>query len=79
MPTQNPLARKLEPNDRISDWRVVFESSTEQLRTAEDSERPVLQILPAYINRSMTDKVLVQDVVKSVDTVKQALYICRYA
>ena len=75
MTTQNPLAPKLEPNDRISDWRVIFEASTEQLRAAENGERHVLQMLPAYVNRSMADKVLVQDVVKSVDTVKQALDI----
>ena len=40
----------------------------------ENGERQVL-LLPAYINRSIADQVLVQDVASSVDTVKRALDI----
>ena len=75
MASQNPLASKLLGNDRIADWRVIFEASTEHLRSAENGERHVLQMLPAYVNRSVADQVLVQDVIKSVETVKAALDI----
>ena len=75
MASQNLLAPKLQDNDRISDWRVIFEASTEQLRNAENGERHVLQMLPAYVNRNTADRVLVQDLVKSVATVSEALDI----
>ena len=75
MASQYPIAPKLTDKERISDWRIIFEASAEQLRIVENGERQVLQMLPAYINRSIADQVLVQDVVSSVDTVKRALDI----
>ena len=39
-----------------------LEASTEQLQLAENGERHVLQMLLAYVNRTIADQVLVQDV-----------------
>ena len=55
MVTQNLLTPKLQDSDRISDWRVIFEARTEQLRAAENGERHVLQMLPMSIEIQPTE------------------------
>ena len=56
--------------DRISDWRVLFESGTQHIRTDEASEKKVIQLLPNYINHSVTDMEAVKVVMKRAATLK---------
>ena len=51
----------------------IFEASREQIRAAENGERHVLQMLPAYVNIQLTE--YGAKLVQTVNTVKQALDI----
>ena len=63
----------LQHGDRISDWRVLFESGTQHIRADEAGEKKVLQLLPNYVNRSVTDTEAVKIVMKRTETLKDAL------
>ena len=63
----------LQPGDRIEDWRILFESGTGHLRVDEASEKKVIQLLPNYLNRSITDVETVKVVMKRAEILKAAL------
>ena len=63
----------LQKGDRISDWRVLFESGTQHVRPDEASEKKVINLLPNYVNRSVSDTEAVKMVMKKANTLKEAL------
>ena len=73
MATNHPTIPPLAEKERISDWRVLFEASTEAIRTQDDGEKRVLQMLPAYVNRTFEDRECVREIVKTADTASEAL------
>ena len=74
MATHHPLTiPPLMKDDRIEDWRLLFEAGVRHIIEAEDGERKALQILPAYINRDIADREAVRDVSKNAPSVKEAL------
>ena len=52
---------------------ILFEASTEQIRGQDEGEKRVIQMLPAYVNRSYADHECVREVVKTAQTARGAL------
>ena len=73
MATSQPVIPPLGEKQRIADWRIIFEACTETIRAQEGGEKRVIQMLPAYINRSFEDRECVREVVKSAETAREAL------
>ena len=63
----------LQKGERIEDWRHLFEAATLHIRGLEEGEKKAIQLLPAYINRSIADRKAVRDVLKKAVTVEGAL------
>ena len=63
----------LQKGERIEDWRHVFEAATLHIRGLVVGEKEAIQILTAYINRSIADREAVRDVTKNVITLEEAL------
>ena len=70
---QQPVVPPLGQGERIANWRIIFEASTGTIRAQEEGEKRVVQMLPAYINRSFADRECVREVVKTAATVEEAL------
>ena len=56
MATNHPVIPPIADQEHISDWCILFEASTEQIRGQDDGEKRVTQMLPAYVNRSYADR-----------------------
>ena len=63
----------LQKDDRIEDWRHLFEARTQHMLAADDGEKIAIQLLPAYVNRDIADREAVRDFVKSANTLEEAL------
>ena len=73
MATNYPVIPPIGDKERISDWRILFEASTEQIRAQDEGEKRVIQMLPAYINRTFADRECVREVTKTAQTAGEAL------
>ena len=63
----------LQKGDRIEDWRHLFEASTQHMLAADGGEKRAIQLLPAYLNRDIADREAVRDIVKSANSLEEAL------
>ena len=73
MATNRPVIPSIADQEGISDWRILFEASTEQIRGQDGGEKRVIQMLPAYVNRSYADRECVREVVKTAQTPREPL------
>ena len=73
MATNYPVISPIGDKERISDWRILFEASTEQIRAQDEGEKRVIQMLSAYTNRSFADRECVREVTKMAQTAGEAL------
>ena len=50
-----------------------LEASTQHMLAADDGEKWAIQLPPAYANRDIADREAVRDIVKSANTLEEAL------
>ena len=63
----------LQKGDQIEDWRHLFEASTQHMLATDGGEKRAIQLLPAYVNRDIADREAVRDIVKSANSLEEAL------
>ena len=52
MAVRNLLAPKIQENERIADWRVIFEATIEELRTLDNGSNACFKF--TYIDKSLS-------------------------
>ena len=65
--TERVTIPELRKEERIEKWKPLFEAATAGLRSTEGGTRRALQLLPAYICRSLAERELVLEVVAEND------------